>query len=194
MTAFRYKAFVSYSWADATWGNWLQKAIETYRAPSALVGKEGALGPVPARLHPLFKDREEEAAGASIGAAVETALAASEFLIVVCSPNSAKSKWVDREVAWFKTHRDPAKVLALIVDGEPGGGERECFPRALTHHIAPDLTMTDQAEDAPLAADAAVARPDGYISQTQLRRGRPQALRFSATPKGAPIWPHCKDP
>ncbi|MBP6363627.1 MAG: toll/interleukin-1 receptor domain-containing protein [Novosphingobium sp.] len=122
MTAFRYKAFVSYSWADATWGNWLQKAIETYRAPSALVGKEGALGPVPARLHPLFKDREEEAAGASIGAAVETALAASEFLIVVCSPNSAKSKWVDCEVAWFKTHRDPAKVLALIVDGEPGGG------------------------------------------------------------------------
>lgn len=154
MTAFRYKAFISYSWADATWGNWLQKAIETYRAPSALVGKEGALGPVPARLHPLFKDREEEAAGASIGAAVETALAASEFLIVVCSPNSAKSKWVDREVAWFKTHRDPAKVLALIVDGEPGGGERECFPRALTHRVLPDLSITDEAEDAPLAADA----------------------------------------
>ena len=154
MTAFRYKAFISYSWADATWGNWLQKAIETYRAPSALVGKEGALGPVPARLHPLFKDREEEAAGASIGAAVETALAASEFLIVVCSPNSAKSKWVDREVAWFKTHRDPAKVLALIVDGEPDGGERECFPRALTHRVLPDLSITDQAEDAPLAADA----------------------------------------
>ena len=154
MTAFRYKAFISYSWADAVWGNWLQKAIETYRTPAALVGKDGALGPVPARLHPLFKDREEEAAGASIGAAVETALAASEFLIVVCSPNSAKSKWVDREVAWFKTHRDPAKVLALIVDGEPGGGERECFPRALTHRVLPDLSITDQAEDAPLAADA----------------------------------------
>ena len=85
-------------------------------------------GPVPARLHPLFKDREEEAAGASIGAAVEAALANSEFLIVICSPRSAQSQWVDHEVAWFKTHRDPAKVLALIVDGEPGGGEAECFP------------------------------------------------------------------
>ena len=155
MTAFRYKAFISYSWADATWGNWLQKAIETYRTPAALVGKDGALGPVPARLHPLFKDREEEAAGASIGAAVETALAASEFLIVVCSPNSAKSKWVDRELAWFKTHRDPAKVLALIVDGSPGSGdENECFPLALTHHIAPDLTITGDPTDHPLAADA----------------------------------------
>ena len=155
MTAFRYKAFISYSWADAAWGNWLQKAIETYRTPAALVGKDGALGPVPARLHPLFKDREEEAAGASIGAAVEAALAASEFLIVVCSPNSAKSKWVDRELAWFKTHRDPAKVLALIVDGSPGsGGENECFPAALTHHIAPDLTITGDPTDHPLAADA----------------------------------------
>ncbi len=155
MTAFRYKAFISYSWADATWGNWLQKAIETYRTPAALVGKDGALGPVPARLHPLFKDREEEAAGASIGAAVEAALAASEFLIVVCSPNSAKSKWVSRELAWFKTHRDPAKVLALIVDGSPGsGGENECFPAALTHHIAPDLMITGDPTDHPLAADA----------------------------------------
>lgn len=154
MTAFRYKAFISYSWADAAWGAWLQKAIETYRTPAALVGKDGNLGPIPARLHPLFKDREEEAAGASIGAAVETALAASEFLIVVCSPNSAKSKWVSRELAWFKTHRDPAKVLALIVDGEPDGGDRECFPRALTHRVLPDLSITDQAEDAPLAADA----------------------------------------
>ena len=155
MTAFRYKAFISYSWADATWGNWLQKAIETYRTPAALIGKDSALGPVPARLHPLFKDREEEAAGASIGAAVEAALAASEFLIVVCSPNSAKSKWVDRELAWFKTHRDPAKVLALIVDGSPGSGdESECFPAALTHHIAPDLTITGDPTDHPLAADA----------------------------------------
>ena len=155
MTAFRYKAFISYSWADAAWGNWLQKAIETYRTPAALVGKDGALGPVAARLHPLFKDREEEAAGASIGAAVETALAASEFLIVVCSPNSAKSKWVDRELAWFKTHRDPAKVLALIVDGRPGSeDEHECFPLALTHHIAPDLTITGDPTDHPLAADA----------------------------------------
>jgi hypothetical protein len=85
---FRYKAFISYSWADAKWGKWLHHAIETYRTPRPLVGTEGRRGPVPARLHPLFKDREEEAAGASIGHAVEEALPNSEFLIVICSPNS----------------------------------------------------------------------------------------------------------
>ena len=157
MTDFRYKAFVSYSWADAEWGKWLLQAIETYRTPAALVGKDGASGPVPARLHPLFKDREEEAAGASIGQAVETALAGSEFLIVICSPRSARSQWVDREIAWFKTHRDPTKILALIVDGNPGGGDSECFPRALTHRVAADRTITDEPVDAPLAADARIS-------------------------------------
>lgn len=155
MADFRYKAFVSYSWSDAAWGKWLHNALETYRTPRALIGKDGALGPVPARLHPLFKDREEEAAGASIGAAVEAALSNSEFLIVICSPRSAQSQWVNRELAWFKTHRDPAKILALIVDGNPGrGDETECFPAALTHRVLPDLTVTDERHDAPLAADA----------------------------------------
>lgn len=152
--AFRYKAFISYSWADAKWGKWLQHAIETYRTPRALIGAERAHGPVPARLHPLFKDREEEAAGASIGAAVETALGSSEFLIVVCSATSAKSKWVNREIAWFKTHRDPSKVLALIVGGEPGDPDNECFPKALTHLVDADGVVTDIALDTPLAADA----------------------------------------
>ena len=157
MSDFRYKAFVSYSWSDAAWGKWLLQSIETYRTPAALVGKAGTHGPVAARLHPLFKDREEEAAGASIGQAVETALAASEFLIVICSPRSARSQWVDREIAWFKTHRDPTKILALIIDGNPGGGEAECFPRALTHRVAADRTITDEPVDAPLAADARIS-------------------------------------
>jgi tetratricopeptide (TPR) repeat protein len=157
---FRYKAFISYSWADAKWGKWLHHAIETYRTPRPLVGTEGRRGPVPARLHPLFKDREEEAAGASIGHAVEEALANSEFLIVICSPNSAKSQWVNREIAWFKTHRNPANILALIVGGEPGasalpGREAdECFPRALTNVVDAAMEVTPEALDAPLAADA----------------------------------------
>ena len=52
MTVFRYKAFISYSWADAAWGNWLHKALETYRTPKVLIGKETKLGPVPARRLP----------------------------------------------------------------------------------------------------------------------------------------------
>ncbi|MFN0024307.1 MAG: TIR domain-containing protein [Parvularculaceae bacterium] len=148
----RYKAFISYSWADREWGEWLHRSLETYRAPKGVA--DGQL------LHPIFKDREEEAAGVSVGAAIEAALGASEFLIVICSPRSAQSMWVNREVAWFKTYKNKANILALIVDGEPGiagvpGREaEECFPKTLTHKVGSDLQPTDDWEDAPLAADA----------------------------------------
>lgn len=154
MAEYTYKAFISYSWADAKWGKWLQQAVETYRTPKALIEKHAGMREIPARLTPLFKDREEQAAGASIGASIEAALADSEFLIVICSPNSAKSQWVNHEIAWFKTNRNPDKILALIVDGEPGDESRECFPKALTHKIASDLSITDEPDEAPLAADA----------------------------------------
>ncbi|NNC60025.1 MAG: toll/interleukin-1 receptor domain-containing protein [Erythrobacter sp.] len=157
MADFRYKAFISYSWANAEWGNWLHRSIETFRVPAGLVGEDGEFGPVPPRLQPLFKDREEEAAGASIGDAVSRALASSEFLIVICSPESAQSQWVNHEIAWFKAHRNPSKILSLIVDGEPGVEGMECFPKALTHKVASDLSITDQPVDAPLAADARVS-------------------------------------
>ena len=68
MAEYTYKAFISYSWADAKWGKWLQHAIETYRTPKALIEKHAGMREIPARLTPLFKDREEQAAGASIGA------------------------------------------------------------------------------------------------------------------------------
>lgn len=148
----RYKAFISYSWADRTWGEWLHRTLETYRAPKGVADGQS--------LNPIFKDREEEAAGGSVGAAIEAALGASEFLIVICSPRSAQSTWVNREVAWFKTHKDKANILALIVDGEPGASAmpgreaEECFPKTLTRKVGADLQPTEEWEDAPLAADA----------------------------------------
>jgi tetratricopeptide (TPR) repeat protein len=148
----RYKAFISYSWADKAWSEWLHRTLETYRAPKGVADGQS--------LHPIFKDREEEAAGGSIGAAIETALGASEFLIVICSPRSAQSTWVNREVAWFKTHKDKGRILALIVDGEPGASAtpgreaEECFPKTLIRKVGADLQPTEEWEDAPLAADA----------------------------------------
>ena len=160
----RYKAFISYSWSDKGWAGWLHRALETYRTPRALVGASTAYGPAPAGLHPIFKDREEEAAGHSIGAAIEAAMTASDFLIVVCSPRSAQSTWVNREIAWFKRNRDPRRILAVVVEGEPGASltpgaaGAECFPPALLYKVDENLEHTSELEDPPLAADA---RPDG---------------------------------
>lgn len=155
LNGFHYKAFISYSWSDRKWGEWLHHALETYRAPKSVTLARRARS-----LHPIFKDREEEAAGASIGASIEAAMANSEFLIVLCSPRSAASQWVNREVAWFKTHRDPRKILTVIVDGEPmastipGREAEECFPKTLLYRVNDNLLPTEVFEAAPLAADA----------------------------------------
>lgn len=160
----RYRAFISYSWADKAWAGWLHRALETYRPPRSLVGRRTSVGPVPRRLQPVFKDREEEAAGHGISASIEAAMADSDFLVVVCSPRSVRSKWVNREIAWFKTHRLKERILALVVDGEPGASlaegcrpresDRECFPETLLYEVDSDLNPTAVPEDMPLAADA----------------------------------------
>ena len=157
----QYKAFISYSWSDKKWAGWLHHALETYHTPKELVGQPTASGTtVAARLHPIFKDREEEAAGHGIAAAIEAGMGASEYLIVICSPRSAKSKWVSKEIAWFKRNRDPRKILAVVVDGEPGASfmpgheEEECFPQTLLFEVDENLAVTGIREDSPLAADA----------------------------------------
>jgi len=162
LATYKYKAFISYSWSDKRWGGWLHRALETYRPPAA-VAAGSAAGTAPS-LQPIFKDREEEAAGASIGASIEAALGSSEFLIVLCSPRAAASTWVNREVAWFKIHRDPKNILCVIVDGEPmaslvpGREAFECFPATLVHEVDHDLQPTQVSASVPLAADA---RPSG---------------------------------
>ncbi len=51
---FKYRAFISYSHSDEQWATWLHKALETYRVPKHVVGRETEFGPVPARFAPVF--------------------------------------------------------------------------------------------------------------------------------------------
>jgi len=55
----KYRAFISYSHRDEKWAAWLHSALETYRIPKSLVGSETSFGVVPARLAPVFRDRDE---------------------------------------------------------------------------------------------------------------------------------------
>ncbi|MEO7072718.1 MAG: TIR domain-containing protein, partial [Rhodanobacter sp.] len=79
---YAYRAFISYSHQDKTWADWLHKALETYRVPVHLVGRQTAAGVVPARLNPIFRDREEFASATDLDCKVNEALAQSANLIV----------------------------------------------------------------------------------------------------------------
>ncbi len=145
---FRYKAFISYSHQDRTWGAWLQRALEKYRIPRRLVGSKGAYGKIPARLSPVFRDREDLSSASDLDSKVKEELGASESMLVICSPTAARSCWVNEEVRYFIGLGRGDRIFALIVDGDPQADDpdQQCFPVALT--VNPDGTPRE-----PLAAD-----------------------------------------
>jgi tetratricopeptide (TPR) repeat protein len=149
----RYSAFISYSHADHACARWLHHGLETYRLPKSLVGSESPFGPVTRRLLPVFRDRDELPASGDLGGELRAALAQSRYQIVLCSPNSARSHWVNEEILSFKRLHGESRTLALIVAGEPyAGDERECFPPALRFRLAPDGSLSNVAAE-PIAAD-----------------------------------------
>ncbi len=125
----RYRAFISYSQKDTAVARRLQRRLESYRLPN---GFERS-GDKSRRLGRFFRDDEDLAAAADLGATVRGAIEDSENLIVICSPNSASSKWVNAEILHFRDTGRGENVFAVIIDGKPNSGEphTECFPPAL---------------------------------------------------------------
>src|SRR5215469_15989924 len=159
---FKYRAFISYSHRDKAWGDWLHKTLESFRTPARLVGRPSRDGAVPKRLYPVFRDRDELPSSANLGENIDAALRESRYLIVICSPRAAVSRWVDGEIRSFKRLGRADRVLCLVVDGEPnatdrpGTGELECFPPSLRFMVDEAGELTP-ARTEPIAADA---RPD----------------------------------
>jgi tetratricopeptide (TPR) repeat protein len=157
--AFKYRAFISYSHADSKWAAWLHKSLETYRIPKHLVGRETVFGPIPERLAPVFRDREELASATNLGDKLTTALRQSAAQVVICSPAAARSRWVNEEILTFKRFGREDRVFCLIIGGEPGASARpetaadECFPNALIYKLGADGQLSSVPSE-PIAADA----------------------------------------
>lgn len=159
MDSFKYRAFLSYSHRDAKWAHWLHKALESYRPPKQLIGTVTERGAVPKRLAPIFRDREELASATDLGTVINEALRQSACQIVICSPNSARSRWVNEEILAFKRLGREARIFCLVVDGEPNASDdparvqEECFPPALRYRLDGDGNLSNTRTE-PIAADA----------------------------------------
>ncbi|MGB7406319.1 MAG: toll/interleukin-1 receptor domain-containing protein [Pacificimonas sp.] len=142
----RYRAFISYAHKDKLWAGWLHRKLETYRVP------KGAATPLAGTraLRPVFRDRDELTASSALGDALMAALETSAHLLVICSPFSAKSKWVNEEIRSYKRLHGASRILPIIVSGEPGSGdEDDCIPPAL---LEPERDGGPPIE--PICADA----------------------------------------
>jgi len=172
----KYRAFLSYSHRDAKWAGWLHKSLESYRPPKSLVGTISARGPVPKRLTPIFRDREELASATDLGTVINAALEQSACQFVVCSPLAAKSRWVNEEIIAFKRLGGEDRIFCLIVGGEPnatdlpGRGEEECFPPALRFRLGADGRLSDSRTE-PIAADARPGKDGKHAAKLKVIAG-----------------------
>lgn len=124
-----YFAFISYQRKDEEWADRLRNKLEHYRLPSSVRKQDASL---PKEIRPIFRDTLELAGGV-LAKEIETALNNSKFLIVICSPNSAKSPWVNKEIQTFIDLGREDHIIPFIIDGTPfsDNPDTECFPPAL---------------------------------------------------------------
>ncbi len=133
----RYLAFVSYNRTDSAWAKKVHRSIEAYKLPASLGRSHGLDGT--RKLGTLFRDDDELSASSDLGQSLQNALDESKSLVVVCSPRSARSKWVREEISYFRRNSSTDRIFAIIVDGTPEGSkdhshaveEQDCFPPEL---------------------------------------------------------------
>jgi tetratricopeptide (TPR) repeat protein len=172
----KYRAFLSYSHRDAKWAQWLHRQLESYRPPKTLIGTSTVRGPVPKRLTPVFRDREELASATDLGTVITEALQQSACQIVICSPPAAKSRWVNEEIIAFKRLGREDRIFCLIIAGEPnatdqpGAVDEECFPPALRFRLGADGQLSDVRTE-PIAADARPGKDGRNAAKLKLIAG-----------------------
>ena len=134
--SYKYFAFISYSRKDIKWAKWLQKKLQNYLLPSKLIRTHKTL---PKRITPVFRD-QQDISGNVLEDALHSALDESRYLILICSPNSARSVYVNEEVRYFVSLGRQNQIIPLIVEGTAfsGNPETESFPEAL-RTITPEL-------------------------------------------------------
>ncbi|MBL9155720.1 MAG: TIR domain-containing protein [Verrucomicrobiales bacterium] len=202
---FRYWAFISYSHQDnlairqdgsrdrVRWAEWLHHSLESYRIPEAFADRTTVDGEaMPKRFFPVFQDEKELPINSDLGGSIREALEQSRFLIVICSPRSAVSRYVNEEVRYFKQLGRGDQIFAVIIDGEPNASlglkagvrpERECFCPALRHPLdengVEDLSALLEQE--PIAGDVRdkAHEPPHEVAAKELRRGHGEVLEFA---------------
>ncbi len=126
---YKYYAFISYKREDEKWAKLLQEKLESFGFPVSLRKKHPSL---PQKIRPVFRD-QSELSGGNLKNEIEKGLEGSKYLIVICSPRSANSPWVSKEVQYFIDNGRENNIIPFIIGGSPNAKipEDECFPKSL---------------------------------------------------------------
>lgn len=136
-SSYKYYAFISYSSNDMEWGKRVQRKLEHYRMPATLCSERGWKR---TPIKPVFFAPTDIQPG-ELTEELQERLRASRNLIVICSPNSAQSEWVGKEIAFFHSEGRTRNIHFFIVDGVPHSGDpaTECFNPVLETLDMPEI-------------------------------------------------------
>lgn len=103
----RYDAFVSYSHrGDADIAAGVQRGLEKF-------GKRWN----ELRALRVFRDKTSLAVTAELWPEIERALADSDWFVLMASPQSAQSHWVNQEIRWWLEYKPTDRILIVLTNG-----------------------------------------------------------------------------
>lgn len=157
----KYDAFISYRHMplDMEIAKKLHRGLETFTIPAAVQKKTGKK-----KIRRVFRDQEELPIGSNLTDKINAALKETDYLIVVCSPETPGSEWVRKEIETFIEVRDRSHILAILIDGEP----EDSFPPLI-------LKDENGRPVEPLAADIR-----GESKSERNRKFKTELLRLAA--------------
>ena len=134
----------------------------------------------------MFHDESALSANPGLWSSITDALDESEWFVLLASPDAAQSEWVNREVEYWCTHKDPARVLPVVTEGEwAWDGAAGGFDMALC--TAVPLALVGVFREEPRHIDMRWARSD---AQLDLQNGR---FRDQVAELAAPMHGVAKD-
>lgn len=150
----KYKAFISYNSKDNCTARWLQSKLENYSLPSLIVNEKGDVlrsydrKPKKFRIFRYVTDLVAQ----NLDDGLRQELDQSEYLVVICSPNSANAPWVKEEVKYFIETGRKKKIIPFVIEGKPySGDEEECFTQelkdAFPNGSALGVSLKDHGDD-----------------------------------------------
>ena len=150
----------------------MHKTLEAYPVPKSLHDKH------PKKISPIFRDVTELSAHHSLSEKIKDAVLGSRFLIVLCSPASKQSHWVNEEIKLFRKLHGEGSILCALIEGTP----ETSFPPALLaggrEPLAANLTPKNlRLGTSQLAASILGVGLDSLIQRdVRRRRNRMRAM------------------
>ena len=175
-----YDAFISYRHVDPDRfiAEKLHKELENFKLPQNIEAQLKKNNPdAKTKISRVFRDEEELPLSSSLEDQIVEALKNTDYLIVICSPRLKESEWCRKEIETFISLHGIDRVLAVLVEGEPG----DSFPEELLTRekevTGKDGKKTTIKEDIePLAADVR-----GENDQARLKALKNEKIRLIAT-------------